>query len=112
LRRVFKAWADKLPGSITYQVTISRKRAKRSIEQNSLFHVLVGQLASHLGYTPDELKDVLKHMYGRKKLVEMAGERTMVPVSTTEYTKAEMSDMIEHIYRLAAEYGAELEAPE
>lgn len=109
---MFAAWADQLPGSITYQVTISRKRAKRSLEQNAKLHVLIGQLATHLGYTPDELKDVIKHMFGRKKVIEMAGNRTLVPVSTTEYTKAEMSDIIEHIYRLAAEYGAELEAPE
>lgn len=55
---------------------------------------------------------MLKHLYGRKRVVEFSGKRTLVPVSTTQYTKAELSEMIEHIYRLAAEYGAELEERE
>lgn len=108
LRRAFEAWAPHLDGQPCL-VTIGPQRPRRSLAQNSLLHALLAQLASHLGYTPDELKDVVKELYGRKRMVEIGGRRVMVPVSTAHYTKAELSDMIVLVEKLAAEYGCPLE---
>jgi hypothetical protein len=108
---VFESWAPFLNGTPA-RVSIGPTRPRRSLAQNALLHALIGQLATHLGYTPDELKDVLKELYGRKRAVDIAGERILVPVSTAYYTKAELSDMIEHVHRLAAEYDCQLEEEE
>jgi len=107
---VFESWAPYLNGTPA-QVTIGPKRARRSLEQNALLHALIGQLATWLGYGPGELKDVLKELYGPKRLAHLGDRKAMVPLSTAYYTKQQMSDMIEHIYRLAAEYGCTLEEP-
>lgn len=105
---MFEAWAPLLDGSEVL-VSIGPKRPRRTLEQNNLLHALIAQLATHLGYGPEELKVILKQLYGRKRVVEMKGRATTVPVSTRQYTKAELSDMIEQVYKLAAEYGCELE---
>jgi hypothetical protein len=80
-------------------------RAPRSLPQNAKLHAMIGELAKEVGYAPSELKDWFKVEFGPKKRFEYRGIVKMIPKSTAEYSKLQMIDFIDQIYRVAAEMG-------
>lgn len=100
-------YVENLPvgGEVPMQVTIQPKPTKRSLSQNARMHVMWHELANHLGYTGDELKEIMKLKYGPQAQIQFEGELRVIPKPSAKYTKAESSAMMEHIQRLAAECG-------
>ena len=77
----------------------------RTLDQNRRLHWMIGLLASHIGYSPSELKDWFKIEYGPKKKFVYGNYAAMIPKSTAEYSKMEMIEFIGQIDRVAAELG-------
>ena len=86
-------------------LSIRKFESIRSIDQNSLIHVLIRQLAEHTGHSENEMKGILKAMFGVMETVEIGCNKAINPKSTTKYTHQECSDFIERLYQLGAEIG-------
>lgn len=110
LAQVLRRWGHLLDGRTPLRVTLGPLRPRRSLEQNALLHSLIDQLALHLGYSPEELKDTLKALYGpSRRVVLLSGAAATVARSTSTYDKQEMAAMIEQVFKLAAETGCVLD---
>ena len=90
-RQVFKSidW-DK-----SWEISIKEFKAKRSLTQNALWHVWIGEITEHLNaaripITEKTVKDLLKRQFGPK--IEVFGEILDKPSS--QYTFEEMTDML------------------
>lgn len=91
-----------------WEVVIRPWRAKRSDEQNALFHVIVSKVATATGNDPEDVKSYLKGEFGPKRAVVIHGETRMVPKESSSYTAEEMSEMIDRAREWAAlEWGIE-----
>lgn len=81
-----------------WKVSITEAKSKRSLEQNSYFHLLVDLFADHSGYTPKEAKDTLKAECARAIPYRMLDGRTGTrPQSTREMSVQEMMEFIERV---------------
>lgn len=90
-----------------YLIEFKRYKPPRTCEQNALMHVLWRDVALHVGRGEDEIKEIFKHKWGPQKLVTAGNMEMYVPMSTTDYTHEECSNMIERIYQVGAEWGVE-----
>ena len=82
------------------EITIRRRRAKRSNQANAyLWGVVYAAVSEHTGYEPEEVHDALKLMF----LTDHAADGPLPIVkSTAKLTQSEFSDYIERIKRWAA----------
>jgi hypothetical protein len=78
-------------------VTVEAHRARRSDDQNKLFHVLCHAIGDHLGWEMEEVKEYLKQKF---LLIEKDGRQFCRPTSSLD--TAGMSDLIERSIRWAA----------
>ena len=86
-------------------IEIKRFKPQRSLPQNAKLHAMIRELALEIGYSEDDLKDYFKSCFGPKKIVRLMDEERLIPMSTTEYNRVEMADMIGHVERIGAELG-------
>lgn len=86
------------------------KRPKTA-EQRAKFHILVRKMAIQAGMDPDELKDWFKAMFAPARTVDFGKyvSAKIVPYSSESWSVDQCSEMIDHVYRVAAENGYELE---
>lgn len=94
-------------GEVT--IEIRRARATRSRQQNSYYWVaVVGLVAEHTGYTPDEIHEIYKAKFLPKRLSvanangEIQGE-FVIGGTTTKLTTLGFGEYCEEIRRWAAE---------
>lgn len=103
----FNTYLQTLNGK-SVDVTVATKGRKRSNQQNRYYWSVPVQLISeHVGYTPDEVHEILKEMFAPKKELVIKnnkgeGIHKIVPFSTTELLTVQFKDYIEQIQRWAA----------
>ena len=93
-------------------LSIFRYRPPKTNEQNAKMHVMWRELGHLVGHTEADMKEFFKEEYGETVKVRIGEKWKMVKKSCADYTKDECSDMIEHIYRVAAEAGYVLSDPQ
>lgn len=93
----------------TYEIRLERKRASRSQEQNAWYWAcLVGLVAEHTGYSPDEIHEIYKAKFIPKRVSfadsngEIKGE-FVIGGTTTRLTTVQFSDYCEAIRQWAAD---------
>lgn len=75
----------------------AEKKPPRSIEQNRyMWGVVYKIIASHTGYTIDEIHEFMKHKF-LARTIDIEGEKLNIPTSTTDLDVAQMTDYIEQI---------------
>lgn len=79
----------------SYVVTIGQWRETRSLEQNSKFHALAGELAEVLGYTQEELKRAVKKELGFYAIVDGRLGKMYRWESSADWDTVKMSKAIE-----------------
>ena len=90
-------------------ITISPKRAARSLQQNRWYWgVIVELLSDHTGYTPDEIHEVLKAKFIPKRLALADGngeirDELVIGGSSAKLNKIEFGEFCESVRRWAAE---------
>jgi hypothetical protein len=91
------------------EIRIERQRATRSTEQNGWYwSCLVGLVAEHTGYTPDEIHEIYKAKFLPKRLAiadgngEIRGE-FVIGGTTARLSTSEFSEYCEAIRGWAAE---------
>lgn len=98
-----------------YIVTISEP--KRSLVQNALMWVLLGELSRQVNWhgrylTPENWKDMCTAALKQQEVVPGIEKGFVVlGTSTRKMTKQEMSDLIEYIYAFGAQHGVEFGEP-
>lgn len=92
-----------------YELRVERKRATRSVDQNAWYWAcVVGLVAEHTGYTPDEIHEIYKAKFIPKRLAvangngEIKGE-FVIGGTTTSLTTVEFSEYCEAIRQWAAQ---------
>ena len=102
-------WARKLPDG----TRVDFKGPQRTLDQNSRLWAMLGDVATqveHCGrrYTPDAWKVLFLHAIGREvQFLPALDGTTFIPFgqSSSDLSKAEMSDLMEFIACFAAERG-------
>ncbi len=87
-------------------VEIKRKLPQRSLSQNSFFHLLVGYFGVTQGYNLEEMKAVVKRHMSDVFVYEKNGYKFLR--SSADLDKAEMTKVIDRLYRLATDMGVTL----
>ena len=81
-----------------YYVTVSSKRPSRTNLQNRYYwSVVVKTLSDELGYTPEEMHDVLRYKFLGTSQVEFSSEKITRINSTTKLNTTEMEDYMSQI---------------
>jgi len=73
-----------------WMVTIFEQTPKRSLDQNSRYWKLLTELGRKLGYSSDEMHDLMRFKFLRSK-IEIEGEAMPLLKSTTKLNVAEMA---------------------
>lgn len=109
-------WAAKLPEG----TRVDFKGPQRSTEQNSRMWAMLTDVATqkeHAGrkYTPDQWKILFMHACGREvQFIPSLDNATFIPwgQSSSDLSKAEMTELIEFIFAWGAEHGVVFHDPE
>lgn len=90
-------------------VTVEKKHATRSLDQNAWYwSQVVGLVAQHTGYTPDEIHEIYKAKFLPKELTFADGNGEIqgsfvIGGTTTRLNKLEFAEYCERIREWAAE---------
>lgn len=109
-------WVEALPEG----TRVDFKAPKRSTEQNSRLWAMLTEVATqkdHAGrrYTPDQWKVLFMHACGREvQFLPSLDNATFIPwgQSSSDLSKAEMTELIEFIFAWGAEHGVKFHEPE
>jgi len=108
-RRDFDRQIAQFRDGLEFELTVQRRRAARSIQQNAYWWGVCLQVVSeHTGYTPDELHEIAKQMFLPKRLAmndgngEVVGE-FVLGGSTRTLNTIEFGEFIEKWRQWAAE---------
>ena len=92
----------------TWQVQIKKLEHSKTIEQRNFFHMLCKLMGDELGYTWGEIKELCKQECLGVRGVKVGTVYREVTKSSETATREEYSQLIETIYRLAAQAGVYL----
>lgn len=99
--QTFKEYLQSL-GEKALDVVVKVHRNARSDNQNRYLHgVILPTLCNHLGYSSDEMKDIVKTMF-LKRFVIINGKEIEIVRGTAKLTTLEAETFFEQIRRWAA----------
>lgn len=99
-----------LPMDKRFKITVEDYIEDKTAEQRGFFHALCKVFSDETGYTPEEIKQLCKVELMGTTVVTIAGRDVEVVKSSETLRRNEYSELIETIYRLAAEAGVILPA--
>lgn len=91
---------------------IKPNKMTRSQKQNSLYWKWISHLADEIGYTKDQMHDIMRDQHLGYRTTEAKNKTIEVLRSTTELSVEEMKEYLNAIDMMSAEYGIMLERPE
>ncbi len=90
-------------------VEIKKVSPRRSLNQNSYLHLLLGAFGSHFGYTLEEAKTVYKTLPGNIEIYgytkEIRGKKWEFLRSSADLTKEEMAKTIDTLHEWSRKGG-------
>ena len=87
-----------------YKVQVTERKPIRNLSQNDKYWAILEGLSDHLGYTKDELHELLKYKY-LKYAKEVAGQPVVVVPSTSDLDTAQFAEYIENVLSFAQQFG-------
>jgi hypothetical protein len=109
----FGAQVARLDGA-EIEITLRKRRRRRSLSQNAYYWgAVLPVLAEYCGTDVGELHEDLKQrfLFREDMTRKVLGQSLRGCRSTAELNSAEMTEYVEHIRRLAAEYGVYIPSP-
>lgn len=111
-RETLKRDAKEFFDGMEVQLTLERKKRKRSNKQNRYYWgtciAIIRDQLRHLHgtqYEPEEVHDFLKAMLNHERVVnEDTGEMIAIPLSTAKLSTAEMAEYIERVRQWSQDY--------
>jgi hypothetical protein len=99
----FKSDLQKLKGKNRVYIVVDEEKPSRSSNQNKYYwSVIIGTLSSELGYTTDEMHEVLKEKFLPKREIDLLGDKIKIG-SSAKLKTDEFEKYLEDIRRFAAE---------
>lgn len=96
-----------------WDVSIAPHKTKRSMQQHRLYHLWVGIIAEHTGYSHDEAHELLKAQFLPPKIVDFGGVTKQITASTTKLNVQEMTAYLNQVEAFAgSNLGLMLPRPE
>lgn len=114
-KEAVKEYVDSLPEGKSYEVNITLKSSKRTIDQNRLYWMWLSCIAKdgELGYSAEELHIVFVQKFLGAKHRVVYGEQVLNPPSTRRLTTAEFTEYLNRIETFSStELGIVLPRPE
>ena len=105
------SYIQKLQEGKQYNISISLKREKRSIQQNRLYHLWLNCISSETGNEVEDLHDYFKDRFLSRK-VEIFGDEYNTGTSTKKLNTAEFTAFLDKVQQFAAGQGIILPNPE
>ena len=87
-----------------WKVQVTERKHIRNLSQNDKYWAILEGLSDHMGYTKEELHELLKYKF-LKYAKEIAGQPVVVVPSTSDLDTGEFAEYIENVLRFANEYG-------
>lgn len=87
-------------------MTLTLKKPKRSVRQNSYYWMYLGMIADETGNDPDDLHELFKKKFLPTKIADVMGEQVEKNKSTTDLSRLDFGDYIAKI-----EEFTEIQAP-
>jgi len=85
------------------ELSIGKVRSKRSNQQNALYWMYCTIIANDLGYSKDEMAEIIKYKFLKKtKVDEKTGQEFEYIGSTTALSKSEFADFVNELIRWSA----------
>ena len=87
-----------------WKVQVTERKHIRNLSQNDKYWAILEGLSDHLGYTKEELHELMKYKflkYGK----EIAGNPVVVVPSTADLDTGEFAEFIENVLMFAQQYG-------
>lgn len=103
----FGVMSQACPWDKPYMLSLHRFRPPKTNKQCALLHVLWREIAIQAGTSEDCVKAYFKERYGPTGVIEIKGEAQRINKSVADYTRIEVSDMIERTYQVGADWGIE-----
>jgi hypothetical protein len=74
-------------------IDVKHKKAKRSNQQNALFHNWINLLSEHTGYSFEETKEIVKYKFLKiEEVNDQTGEVFVYTKQTSKLNKSEFAD--------------------
>lgn len=88
-------------------VRVDEYKPKRSLSQNRCFHAMCGELAKHKGYSPEEMKVLIKAHFGLFHYVANKKTGEVIPAlkSTADLSVEDFANLITNTEILCAKEG-------
>lgn len=112
-RKAVVSYIEQLPEGKAFEVTVTKKRERRTLDQNRLYWLWLAAIAEDCGHTVEELATYFKAQYLGHRHALVFRQPIEMEVSTTTLTKEEMTSYLERIQAFAAsELGLRLPNPD
>jgi hypothetical protein len=102
---------SEITGDPLMEVIVRPYKEDKTAEQRGWFHVLCGIFGGELGYSPLEVKELIKAETFGETTVTIGGITKEVVKSSESAKRDEYSQLIEAIYRVASSVGVQLPPP-
>jgi hypothetical protein len=99
-------------GADGMEVIVQKHKHDKTAEQRGWFHMLCKLLGDEAGYTLGEVKELVKKELLGTKQITIGGVVKEVTESSEGQNRHGYSELIEGIYRIGAEAGIQLPAPQ
>jgi len=109
---VIREYMKLIPFDGTYKMEIKKVQSKRSLAQNDLYWMWLTIIANDIGYTKDEMHDVMRDMLLEPVVKEVMGRVISTLPSTTDMGVKDFCDYLNAIDIWAAGFGIILPQPE
>jgi hypothetical protein len=83
---------------------VTERKHIRNLSQNDMYWAILDGLSDHLGYTKEEIHELMKYKY-LKFAKEIAGQQVIVVPSTADLNTAQFAEFIENVLKFANKYG-------
>lgn len=90
----------KLDDTKFYDISIREHKDSRSIQQNKRYWALITEMSSYLGYTTDEMHQMMAYKYLSYKN-DLMGEEVVVVPSTTKLKIKEFNEYYDKVEQFA-----------
>lgn len=95
-------------GGDLFEVVVRKHKEKRTLDQNAKWHSMVREISSHMNYTPEEMKCIVKYALGYYHPIKGKVETILVYDETHNMSVEQLSELIEQTYEWAASKGVVL----
>ena len=94
------------------EVLIRPYKKKRSLEANAYYHVVIKDIAKHIGYSPEETKAITKFALGFCHTIQGREDTLVIYDETSKFSIEEMGDIVTQTVQWGIEKGVEYSQPD